>query len=72
MTHQSTPTQKAFLTLREAAEYANCSTVTLRRAIRARQLAHHRFGFSETRGKIFVKVSDLQGFIDGHRIAASI
>lgn len=70
MTHQSNTINKAFLTLREAAEYANCSTVTLRRAVRGKALAHHRFGKSETRGKIFIKATDLEAFIEGCRLGA--
>ncbi len=70
MTAKTNPIQKAFLTLREAANYANCSTVTLRRAVRAKALPHHRFGTSEKRGKIFISAGDLTNYIEGCRVGA--
>ena len=62
-----TPTGKAYLTLREAARYANCSTMTIRRALQSSALPHHRFGLSE-RGKIFISAKDLDEFITSRRI----
>ena len=46
---------QAFLTLKDAATYANCCTATIRRAVHRKELPHHRFGTSETRGKIFIR-----------------
>jgi excisionase family DNA binding protein len=71
--NQLYPTGKAYLTIREAARYANCSPKTIRRAIKAGALPHHRFGSgkaSETCGKIHINTADLQTFIDGCRINA--
>lgn len=57
-----------FLTLREAAAYAHCSTLTLRRAVYAGELAHHRLGLSE-KGKIFIRISDMEKYLAGCRIS---
>ncbi|MGC3992058.1 MAG: helix-turn-helix domain-containing protein [Chthoniobacteraceae bacterium] len=67
MSNQTNSTPKPYLTLREAADYANCSTTTLRRAVVAKALPHHRFGLSERRGKIFIKATDLQQYINSCR-----
>lgn len=65
---QSIP--KAFFTIREAATYANCSTMTIRRAVRTGQLAHHRLGRNETKGKIFIRTTDMESFLTGCRLEA--
>ena len=70
MTTQSKPVGKVFLTLREAADYANCSPITLRRQVHAKALPHHRIGSNERRGKIFIKIADLEKFIEGCRFEA--
>lgn len=69
MTSQPIP-RTEFLTLREAAAFAHCSTLTLRRAVYAGELAHHRLGLSE-RGKIFIRISDLEKYLTGCRVAAN-
>lgn len=61
----------AFLSLERAAEYCGLSIRTLRRAIKARVLAHHRPGLSE-RGKIFIRLTDLEHYIGKSRIEACI
>ena len=62
---------KAFLTLGEAADYVNCSSKTIRRAVKANALPHHRFGMSETRGKIHVRATDLEKWVGSCRKGAS-
>jgi excisionase family DNA binding protein len=63
MSNQSQRSGKLFLTLREAADYANCSTQTIRRAVHGKALAHHRIGSSETHGKIFIRITDLESYL---------
>ena len=71
MTIQDKAIGKQFLDLIEASLYTGASTTTLRRAVRSKALAHHRFGTSETRGKILIRVTDLEKFIGKNRHAAS-
>lgn len=70
MTQHDQTSAKAFLTIREAAAYANCSTMTIRRAVRRGELTHHRFGISETKGKIFIRATDMENFITGCRLGS--
>ena len=72
MSIQTSPEGKAFMTLREASKHAGCSTTTLRRAVRAKELAQHRFGKNETKAKIYIKVTDLTAYLDGCRIASVV
>ena len=69
---QPTVTEKPFLTLKEAGAYAGCSSKTIRRAVRAKRLLHHRFGQSQTPGddhrKIFIRSTDLERWIEGCRL----
>lgn len=63
------PPAKAYLTLREAAQYANCSTMTIRRAVKSHALLHHRHGFGEKGkpGKIFISAKDLDAYLSSRR-----
>lgn len=70
MSDQSLPNQQsAFLTLEEAATYSGISSRTLRRAVKARMIAHHRPGLSE-RGKILIRRSDLESYLAHSRVAS--
>ena len=60
------------MTLREAAKYAGCSIMTLRRAIKTKELAQHRFGKNEKKAKIYIKVTDLTAYLDGCRIGSVV
>jgi excisionase family DNA binding protein len=67
---QSPPIHKPFLTLREASAYAGCSAKTIRRAVYAKALPHYRFGMSESRGKIYLRATDLEAFFNDCRLGA--
>jgi excisionase family DNA binding protein len=68
MTQENSTPTSAFLTLREAAAYAHCSTTTLRRAVRSGELAHHRHGHNEKKSKIFIRVTDMEKYLNGCRL----
>ena len=44
--------------------------MTLRRAIRAKELAHHRLGKNEKKAKIYIKIADLETYLNRNRIGA--
>ena len=66
--HLFDTTGKHLVTLAEAADLVHVSTVTLRRAVRDKKLAHYRPGGSG--GKILIKVSDLESFMGRSRRSA--
>ncbi len=61
-------TGKHLVTLAEAADLTHLSTVTLRRAVRGKKLAHYRPGGAC--GKILIKVGDLEAFMGRSRRSA--
>ena len=60
---------KAFLTLVETSKLLNVSNKTIRRAIKAGRLASCR-PYNKNRGKIFLRLADIEAFIERSRRSA--
>jgi excisionase family DNA binding protein len=61
---------RAFLNLKEAAHYMGVSVRTVRRAVHAGAIPHNRTGFSECSGKILIRRTDLEAYLEKGRINA--
>jgi excisionase family DNA binding protein len=61
---QTATLEKAFLTIKQAAEVSGLSTSTMRRAIRKRQLRAQKVG-----RRVLVKRVDLEKFLEANPIA---
>lgn len=68
-TQIQTTAGKSFLTLAETAQLLNVSAKTVRRAIKAGRLASCR-PYSKSRGKIFLRMADIDAFIGRSRRSA--
>jgi excisionase family DNA binding protein len=62
---QGTSTDKAFLTVKQAAEHSGLGSSTIRLLIRKRQLAAQKVG-----RRVLIKRSDLEAFLESHQIRA--
>jgi excisionase family DNA binding protein len=61
-------TNKAYVTIKEAADFCRCSQATIRRAIARRALAVYKLNGKH--GRTLIRVTDLMAWLERSRIAA--
>jgi excisionase family DNA binding protein len=64
-------TDLAFLTVSQAAKAAKLSRSAIYEACDQKRLAHYRLSGGGRRGKIMIRPTDLETFIEGCRVEAS-